>query len=632
MGTVKPPPIARDHGPIVLAFLFATAAMLVRLMSDGIPDTGDGIAHYQHARYAWQHPEVLLSAWAKPVFTLLASPFAQLGIWGVALFTSLCAALTACVIAGFIGRSSTIWKWAVPVFLFFAPQYGFTIMAGLTEPLFGLLAVVAVVFMLQERWSLALGIASFLPYTRPEHIALIPFMLAITLLNKQWRSLPWVALGSVVYAIPSVIVFHDPLQVLLSDPYTGVDIYGHGEASHFVDHMDEVIGVPLQWATVVAVILWPLLWWKDRERRGLHLRVLLLGLFPALAILALHSYAWWKGGHGSLGLLRVLATGIPLLVLFIVHVLAGVWALFARASKRWSIGASALFVAYGAFAYTDFRVRLEVPFTQDPVRRTVEEAAEVIKKRMTAETRLYYLDPYLAACCNVDPWDTVHARPLFGLKWLADGFGIHTGDLIAWDAHFCPNEGQVPLDSLMRSDRFARIGTFAPAERPVGLGGFVYEIDLFRYSPAERFLVIDTLVFLGRSVSNARLERWDTLPAEGTQAMVRLARNEFPLSFRTIWSGKDSTTLYEDIIVRGEAMNVTKEKDKLLFVLAENEGAQQISYRTSDLSAGTFELRVRVSSGSALYTNKLYVWNRTGQPVDLKRLEVLHERLVQRLK
>ena len=48
----------------------------------GHPDAGDGVNHYQHARYAWQHAEVALSQWGKPVFSLLASPFSMLGLTG----------------------------------------------------------------------------------------------------------------------------------------------------------------------------------------------------------------------------------------------------------------------------------------------------------------------------------------------------------------------------------------------------------------------------------------------------------------------------------------------------------------------------------------------------------------------
>lgn len=40
--------------------LLGAAAVWMRLRSTGILESGDGIQHYQIARYSWQHPELFL--------------------------------------------------------------------------------------------------------------------------------------------------------------------------------------------------------------------------------------------------------------------------------------------------------------------------------------------------------------------------------------------------------------------------------------------------------------------------------------------------------------------------------------------------------------------------------------------
>jgi hypothetical protein len=500
-------------------------------------------------------------------------------------------------------------------------------MSGLTEPLFALLAVLSVVLVLNNRWSLALAIASFLPYSRPEHVALIPFMVGFTLLHRKWRALPWIALGTLVYAIASAIVFHDPLKVLLSDPYTGVDVYGTGPAMHFVDRMDEIIGVPLKWATLFAVICWPVLWWKDRERRSVHLGVLLLTLLPALAILCIHSYAWWKGGHGSLGLLRVLATGVPLLVLFVAQVIASLWELFVPERGGWKIVGALVLVAYGSFAYADFRVQLLLPFPEDPVQRTELLAAPVIKEKLTGDTRLYMLDPYLLALCDVDPWNSDRVRMLYGMGSLAKGGSIRPGDLVVWDGHFCQNEGGVPLDSLLLGDRFEPLVKFAPEEKPIMLGGMAYEIDLFRYAPAEHLWTRDTLFVLGDPRHFPFIDRIDTVPSPERSGQLTISADQYPIGFKVLPVGMDPATSYEDLIIRGELRSDVPTKQEVLFVFTESEGEKQVSYLKKSLSKGAFEWRVQVLAGLSHRTNKLYLWNRTGRPVDFARLEVIHERV-----
>lgn len=481
---------ARDNGPIVLGFLLAALAVWVRSISEGLPDSGDAVTHYQFARYVWKHAEPLLSGWGKPVFTLLASPFAQLGLWGMALFTALCAACTIWMIGSFVGRTSGTWRWFVPVALMFAPQYAHTVMAGLTEPLFGLLSVIIVIWLMEARWTAALALASFLPYTRPEHVVLTPLVVGVALVHKQWRALPWVLLGTVVYAIASTILFHDPLKVLLDDPYTGVDTYGHGTATHFFEHIDDIIGAPLRWATYAAVVGWVVLWWKDRDRRKANIALLLLTLLPAVGILLLHAYAWWKGGHGSLGLWRVLATGVPLLVLFITCVLARIWERSVPKSLTWNVIAGAAFVTYAAFAFAELRARLPMPFTADAEQRTILRVADVVKPYLTRSNRLYYLDPLLGACCGMDLWDTDHAHMLSGPHAFTDDNAGRPGDMVVWDTHFCPGQGGIPLDALLHNAQLERLGTYKPDE---GTGGNGYEMDIFRFTDHARPSAQDTL-------------------------------------------------------------------------------------------------------------------------------------------
>src|ERR1043165_5405053 len=68
---------------------YALICAVTIIAFDGTGDAGDSITHYLFSRYAPIHPQLYFDHWAKPLFVLLASPFAQLGITGMKIFNSL---------------------------------------------------------------------------------------------------------------------------------------------------------------------------------------------------------------------------------------------------------------------------------------------------------------------------------------------------------------------------------------------------------------------------------------------------------------------------------------------------------------------------------------------------------------
>ena len=48
-----------------------------------------------------------------------------------------------------------------------------------------------------------------------------------------------------------------------------------------------------------------------------------------------------------------------------------------------------------------------------------------------------------------------------------------------WDAHFGPNECQIPLDTIMGDPHFELVKTFKPAQEFTTLGGYKFEIYAF---------------------------------------------------------------------------------------------------------------------------------------------------------
>jgi len=76
----------RSFFPFLILLAFGLMITFSHCISEGILESGDAISHYQLSRYSWKYPLHLLDHWGKPLFTLLSSPFAQLGFNGYLAF------------------------------------------------------------------------------------------------------------------------------------------------------------------------------------------------------------------------------------------------------------------------------------------------------------------------------------------------------------------------------------------------------------------------------------------------------------------------------------------------------------------------------------------------------------------
>ncbi|MBK7554493.1 MAG: hypothetical protein IPI55_07815 [Flavobacteriales bacterium] len=609
---------ARDSGPIVFAFALAAVPLIVRLLSPGIPDAGDGILHYQYARWCWSHPALLLDLWAKPVFTLLASPFALLDAWGLVLMNVLLAATTAVGIGAIVRTNAA--RWLAPLLLLLAPVYFHNVMSGMTEVLFGAAAIGVVWLLLKQRFKHALILASFMPLMRPEWIAFLPCVLVYAAWHRAWRTLPWLLLGSGVYAVLAFVAFGDPLHFFTHDPYAGNSTYGTGAADHFIRHMDEVLGTPLIVLLLCCICVWPFVLWKLKGQRKAMMGIALLTLIPALGILLVHSYAWWKGGNGSLGLLRVLGTGIPLVALFVLHTLtkttealnAGVRDARRQHSVLWIAG-----VALGTFGLFSLIEHVPMPVARSVDQELLLRAGVRVQELDTLGQSIVCQDPMITYAAGRDPFDTERTRMIWAVDKSQEGLGLGAGDLLVWDAHFAPNEGGLPLERVMNDRGLRLLELMAPRENVDMLGGHPMEVYIFRRLPGQRMVSSDTL-YTPAQHKSPLMSRYDTVPCPaGSPAALCFTTDEFPFTLEGLPRLGD-TKLFDEIVVQGTLDAAPRDSLSLFLVFAEYEGHVQLRYHQISIKEASFSLVARVPPRSPGVSNKLYIWNRQQHPLALR--------------
>lgn len=617
----------KDHGPVVLAFAMAGAILLLRLVSPGVPEIGDGALHYLQAAHAWQHPHLLFDHWAKPLYVLFGSPFAQLGHWGMALFNALLAGFTALGMASLIRRQDPLFAWAVPVVLMLAPQYFYMVFSGMTEILFGALTIASVCLLLSGRTKWGLVIASFLPMARPEYIAFLPFAIARVAWKREWRVLPWSLLGIVVYSLLGWYANGDLFWLFTKDPYRGHSIYGHGDFLLFFRSADEIIGRPLKWAVCGVILLWPVLWWRDRDRRRTHMDLLVLAALPALGMWLVHSYAWWKGDNGSLGLVRVLSTSVPLMALFVLHVVSAAWRSWAPA-KNWI---PVLFIValsgYSAWAVKNLRHWIKIPLPVQYEQAEFEMAAERIVKERAPGALVSFLHPYVAVRAELDQWEGTDA--MMGVPDpAASGLGLRAGDLLQWDTHFGPNEAGIPLSRLLEDTTLRVLDMIPQREGWVGAGTEPLGIWLFKRQHAERQWNTDTLFTLGGPLPPPALDMRGG-PCADSSGHWCAGTDEFPLTLDSLSVSRPGV-LADEIVVTGRySVPDPADSTGLFLVFTERLGEGNFSYYQVDLRPGEFELRTTIPHRGAGVVPRLYFWNVAHKPFTVEAFTIARRSLTQ---
>ena len=504
-----------------LAFLLLITIGILGSTAGAIIERGDGVSHYLIARWAWYHPALFLDHWGKPLFTLLASPFAQFGMQGVIVFGLVVSMLA--VLSGLrvLRTASPLGGLAFVVLLLTAPLYVLMIMAGMTEPLFGVLTVIIVALYHDERHRSAAVIASFLPFARPEFVAFLPFVVLWELLNKRWRNLPFLATGMFVYAVIGQFVIGDPLWYIHNDPYAnGPSLYGSGDPWIFVRRLDSITGRPLMVFVVISLVLWPYLRYADRQERRTADLLLVLCALPAMSILALHMVLWGLGIKGSAGILRVAVGAVPMAALFAAYVVPRTL-MITGLLKRLNGRTTTLSVA-GLLTWSiiDIHGRRMLPIPPNDDEHALREAAAIIGPDLDRGAKLFTTHPFLAICADIDPYDTDRYEMSYGFGGL--NARMRPGDLLFWDSELGPNESQIPFDSLWNDPGLEVLACIEPSNGHKVIRHVYYELFMFRRGPAERKAQIDTLVQHEHASEGMVLLMTPTVEGSGTLGGSRI--------------------------------------------------------------------------------------------------------------
>ncbi len=420
---------------------------------------GDSITHYYISRYSWQYPHLFLDNWGKPFFILFSSAFAQFGYGGIQFFNIMCAVISSWFCYLIANKLAIKWAAAAPVFLLFTPVYLEAVPSGLTEIFFGLVFILSVYFLLENKYLVAAIVISFLPFCRTEGVLILPIFGLYMLIRKKLIPIPFLISGFLIYScVGYVFYYHDFLWLMHTNPYRSSDVYGHGTLRYFFAARSVLFGkfLPVLFG-VGAIILITRITVSSISRKMSEMWVfeslIILGSF--LLYFGAHSYFWSKGLFGSAGMLRVMAGIAPAFVLVCLRGMDFILSFFRK--YKW------LYFSFGGAAIALFIVQAipHIPQYLYAGKKAISNASDWVKQNQLDTRKIYYSEPFTKMCLSLDPYDTTRSKELMFVDRKNIGSDMQPKSIIIWDPVLGPREDHIPLASLMDENKFTLLKKFA---------------------------------------------------------------------------------------------------------------------------------------------------------------------------
>jgi len=440
---------------ILLIISFFTV-IIIYFKADTTYDQGDGVVHYQIARYSWKYPHLFLDLWGKPFFTLISSPFAQFGLKGINIFQALNAAAISWFLFSIASKINLKFAWTIPAFVFFAPVYFAVMNSGLVEVCFGMMFMFSVCLVFNKKYYASALVASLLPFVRPEAYAVMPLLAVIYVYRRKFIAIPLLLTAAIIYTLIGYSYFKDILWIihqnynLVGDSYPGMK----GSYFHYFGFFNQI------WGSVYTVLLllgigiilsqgYRLFRRKPEHEFVEEVFVLFLG--STLGCFVLHSLLCGMPGIlNNLGMLRYLAVLIPSSALI---ALIGLNMINLPAFTKINFLKPAIVILIVILVIRSSFAQWYYPFKPNNEQLVMKQMGSYIKSTCPDFKKMFYWHPLLPLSAELDPYEIKRVEMLWSasLEMLNQ---MPDSSLILWDSHFMKGEGQIPFKWLSENPNF----------------------------------------------------------------------------------------------------------------------------------------------------------------------------------
>lgn len=444
--------------------LFFIVMCGVVFIANGTGDDGDSITHFLYSRDAFLYPKYFFNHWAKPLFVLMSAPFAQLGWVGIKLMNVSFLTISLLLTYRLAVRWAIPNAWLAPVFVVAQHRVLTHTLSSLTEPMFAFGLVVAVWLYERQKYFLATLIASFLPFVRSEGLIILCVLAIYLPVKRQWKYLPILSVGHLVYAIAGSIQHKSMLWVFNTMSYATLDhVYGVGEWSHFILNMPWVTGGFVYFILIIGLIdglRRLILSFSAKNPFNTNELWLTYGIFVAYVIA--HSLFWMFGIFASQGLMRVMLCVAPMMGIICLRGIGLITegSLKCLPTLKTAYLHGFLVVIAAVFLHRNLNWRID--FNLHPSQLTEYAAAEKYRDKVQKENYALYSEAmYIDMVFGINPFDDPRHRSFHQIQKREP---VPEKSLLVWESIFAGGMYKVPFEEIRNDKRFQLIDSFQHAD------------------------------------------------------------------------------------------------------------------------------------------------------------------------
>lgn len=469
----------RDIPAAIVVLVSAILFVVLASMSEGSYGGADSFMHYLIARYAFSNPELLLDHWGKPIFTLLAAPFAQFGFIGVRIFNISCG-LLASVLAYQSAKKIGLKYPLIAMILSLYATLGLPVyLSGLTEPLFALVLIASIYFWLCEKYLLSAFIISWIILVRTEGFLFIPLYVMGLIVLKKFKAIPLLFLGSLVYSTAGWIALDDFFWIFNGSPYGSEPIYGKGDIFHFWNYRNETFGAVYIILFLIGLAGFIFHFFNQKYSiKSVINWLLLIGCF--IGYFSAHSVVWALGTGSSAGLTRVMIGIIPVGSVVAASALEILNAIpkLREYQQVITLPIALIIAGFQLYPITQGGSHLSIPSKWGVEEQELQKAADYIKANDYTENYIVYYNPIIAFLLDLNPFTVDHSKEKV-YRALMPEYKLEKGTILVYDNHFGPGEGALPEDVLEQSSHFKLLTKYETESAHKGSDGVSYHVSIY---------------------------------------------------------------------------------------------------------------------------------------------------------
>ncbi|MFA9214202.1 MAG: hypothetical protein ACEQSR_10205 [Candidatus Methylacidiphilales bacterium] len=430
-------------------FIIAIVLIVVSFAFDGTGGGGDSVFHFQYAKFAGQHPENFFNHWAKPLYTIIAFPFAQFGFIGIKVFNVIMSLVSAYFSYKILLHFKTANAHFIAIILFSITLFVNVTISGLTEPFSAALLMVSIYFLVRDKTILGLFIISFLPFVRSEGLIILGVIFVYLIASKKLKWSPWLISGHVVMSVIGSFYYHDLLWVFNKIPYAHMSsVYGIGTWTHFVEQLYFQIGLieyVLFFVGCIAMIM-ALVKLKDKLPFINEKLWLVYGCF--FAFFMAHTSFWALGIFNSMGLSRVFVSVMPLLAIIVIDGLNYIENFILLINTKLAV--SVKYVLIGMlmvfpFLPTPASYKLPDDFELEPSQFLIKNSLVPYLNTHKSNKTIVIADISIPLFSNLDPFDKSKVKMMYDVN---DFNSLDSNTLLVWDTWLSVMEFGLTLEKL----------------------------------------------------------------------------------------------------------------------------------------------------------------------------------------